>query len=125
MECRGTRASSLSLRHCYIASLCSLCLYDALALCDCLRLLTCSAQTKTVKTQLIAHDKEVYDVAFSSNRNIFGTVGADGSVRTFDLRALEHSSIIYESTDLVPLLRLSWNKMVLQLHTWLWWRVSR
>eukprot|EP00455_Lapot_gusevi_P016691 TRINITY_DN1867_c0_g2_i1.p1 TRINITY_DN1867_c0_g2~~TRINITY_DN1867_c0_g2_i1.p1 ORF type:complete len:141 (+),score=39.74 TRINITY_DN1867_c0_g2_i1:292-714(+) len=28
----------------------------------------------------------------------------------FDLRSLEHSTIIYESPDLVPLLRLAWNK---------------
>jgi len=28
----------------------------------------------------------------------------------FDLRSLEHSTIIYESPDLTPLLRLSWNK---------------
>lgn len=37
-------------------------------------------------------------------------VGADGSIRVFDLRNLEHSTIIYESQDGVPLLRLSWNK---------------
>jgi len=42
-------------------------------------------------------------------------VGADGSVRMFDLRSLEHSTIIYESTDSqgntpVPLIRLAWNK---------------
>jgi WD repeat-containing protein 68 len=28
----------------------------------------------------------------------------------FDLRSLEHSTIIYESPDLDPLLRLEWNK---------------
>jgi len=28
----------------------------------------------------------------------------------FDLRGLEHSTIIYESQDLSPLLRLAWNK---------------
>jgi len=37
-------------------------------------------------------------------------VGADGSVRMFDLRSLEHSTIIYETPDLTPLLRLVWNK---------------
>ena len=63
------------------------------------------------KTQLIAHDKEVYDVAFATrNRDVFASVGADGSVRLFDLRSLEHSTIIYESRDLMPLLRLSWNR---------------
>jgi WD repeat-containing protein 68 len=28
----------------------------------------------------------------------------------FDLRSMEHSTIIYESTELTPLLRLTWNK---------------
>jgi len=27
----------------------------------------------------------------------------------FDLRSLEHSTIIYESPELVPLLRLTWS----------------
>lgn len=62
------------------------------------------------KTQLIAHDKEVYDLAFARGKDIFASVGADGSVRLFDLRSLEHSTIIYESPDLQPLLRLAWNK---------------
>ncbi len=62
------------------------------------------------KTQLIAHDKEVYDVAFTRGKDIFGSVGADGSVRMFDLRSLEHSTIIYEDKASKPLLRLAWNK---------------
>eukprot|EP01135_Chromosphaera_perkinsii_P003162 Nk52_evm51s236 gene=Nk52_evmTU51s236 len=69
-----------------------------------------SVETQQVKTQLIAHDKEVFDIAFSKGRNIFASVGADGSVRMFDLRSLEHSTIIYESPDLTSLLRLCWNK---------------
>lgn len=66
-----------------------------------------------VRTQLIAHDKEVYDIAFSrgsSGRDIFASVGADGSVRMFDLRQLEHSTIIYEDPQHRSLLRLAWNK---------------
>jgi len=63
------------------------------------------------KTQLIAHDKEVYDIAFARGTDVFASVGADGSVRMFDLRSLEHSTIIYESPNLVPLLRLCWNKI--------------
>ncbi|XP_076471078.1 DDB1- and CUL4-associated factor 7-like [Babylonia areolata] len=66
-----------------------------------------------VKTQLIAHDKEVYDIAFSRSdggRDLFASVGADGSVRLFDLRNLEHSTIVYEDPSQSPLLRLSWNK---------------
>eukprot|EP00953_Heterococcus_sp_UTEX-ZZ885_P038270 19645-Heterococcus_DN1.PRE.2 len=66
--------------------------------------------TGSPRTQLIAHDKEVFDMAFSRDKEVFASVGADGSVRMFDLRSLEHSTIIYETPDLVPLLRLAWNK---------------
>jgi WD repeat-containing protein 68 len=66
-------------------------------------------ETSQAKTQLIAHDKEVYDIAFASSADVFASVGADGSVRMFDLRNLEHSTIIYESPDNIPLLRLCWN----------------
>ncbi|KAL4423317.1 hypothetical protein ABPG77_006112 [Micractinium sp. CCAP 211/92] len=63
-----------------------------------------------VDTQLIAHDKEVYDIAWGGV-GIFASVSADGSVRVFDLRDKEHSTIIYESPQPeTPLLRLSWNK---------------
>lgn len=61
-------------------------------------------------TQLIAHDREVFDMAFSRGKDVFASVGADGSVRMFDLRSLEHSTIIYESPGLDPLLRIEWNK---------------
>lgn len=67
----------------------------------------------SVKTQLIAHDKEVFDIAFSrlgNGREVFASVGADGSVRMFDLRHLEHSTIIFEEPNRVPLLRLACNK---------------
>lgn len=41
----------------------------------------------------------MYDVAWSpSSREVFASVGADGSVRMFDLRSLEHSTILYEAT---------------------------
>ena len=64
-----------------------------------------------VYTQLIAHDKEVYDISFSSEENIFASVGADGSARQFDLRNLEHSTVLHETEDGKPLLRLAWNKI--------------
>lgn len=67
-----------------------------------------------VETQLIAHDKEVYDIAWGE-AGVFASVSADGSVRIFDLRDKEHSTIVYESpTPDTPLLRLSWNKMDLR-----------
>lgn len=56
--------------------------------------------TLTAKTQLIAHDKEVFDVRFCAQSvDVFVSCGADGSVRMFDLRSLEHSTIIYEPND--------------------------
>jgi WD repeat-containing protein 68 len=69
-----------------------------------------NVEKETPVTQLIAHDKEVYDIAFARGTEVFASVGADGSVRLFDLRSLEHSTIVYESPDLTPLLRLAWNK---------------
>lgn len=53
---------------------------------------------------------QVYDIAFARGTNIFASVGADGSVRMFDLRSLEHSNIIYEDQSSTPLLRLCWNQ---------------
>ncbi|EGU12119.1 WD-repeat-containing protein [Rhodotorula toruloides ATCC 204091] len=53
-------------------------------------------------TQLIAHDREVYDVEWSpQSPEIFASVGADGSVRMFDLRSLEHSTILYEAAPAI------------------------
>lgn len=75
---------------------------------------TCSIwdiQAEKSKTQLIAHDKEVYDIAFKPGTvNEFASVGADGSLRAFDLRSLDQSIILYESPKITPLLRLAWNK---------------
>ena len=42
-------------------------------------------QRGVVDTQLIAHDKEVYDIAWGGP-GVFASVSADGSVRVFDLR---------------------------------------
>ncbi|KAJ1653752.1 hypothetical protein IWQ61_006184, partial [Dispira simplex] len=74
---------------------------------DVARLVTCSidttctiwdVSTQQPKTQLIAHDSEVYDVAFSTgSTEVFASVGADGSTRMFDLRALERSTVLYEA----------------------------
>lgn len=76
---------------------------------------TCSIwdiSKQSIKAQLIAHDKEVFDIGFQ-DVNVFATVGADGSMRMFDLRSLEHSTILYETAqngmEGKPLLRLGWN----------------
>jgi len=63
-----------------------------------------------VETQLIAHDREVYDFAWGG-AGVFASVSADASVRVFDMRDKEHSTIIYEAPNPdTPLLRLAWNK---------------
>ena len=51
-------------------------------------------ECQQVTTQLIAHDKAVYDICFAKESMRFGTCGEDGSVRVFDLRSLEQSTII-------------------------------
>ena len=63
----------------------------------------------SIKTQLIAHDKEVFDIQFDKDENVFISGGADGSVRLFDLRALNHSTIIYETKEGAPIIKLAWN----------------
>lgn len=61
----------------------------------------------SIVSQLIAHDKEVFDIKFGPDANIFSTVGADGSLRKFDTRDLTRSDILYEAGE--ALLKLSWN----------------
>lgn len=80
---------------------------------------TCSLDTtctiwdinkETIKTQLIAHEKEVYDIGFSyTNENLFMSSGSDGSIRIFDMRNLEENLIKYESEDKSPIYKFSWN----------------
>lgn len=38
-------------------------------------------------------------------------MGADGSARQFDLRNLEHSTVLYETDHNLPLLKLGWNRL--------------
>ena len=61
-------------------------------------------------TQLIAHDRPVFDVGFCGkyNPSIFASVSEDGSLRIFDTRDLDHSTIAYEDSN--PLIRLAWNQ---------------
>lgn len=71
-----------------------------------------NVETQQAKTQLIAHDREVFDFAFAlKSVDVFASVGGDGSVRLFDLRSLDHSTIIYESPQMTPLLRVRWNNL--------------
>lgn len=50
-------------------------------------------QKGMVDTQLIAHDKEVYDIAWGGV-GVFASVSADGSVRVFDLRYSSSASSV-------------------------------
>jgi len=52
----------------------------------------------------------VYDISFSSGVDCFASAGADGSIRQFDMRSLEHSTIVYESKEQIPFVRVSWNR---------------
>ena len=62
-----------------------------------------NVDTFSALTQLIAHDREVHDVAWlPGSTDIFVSVGADGSLRAFDLRSLEHSTILYETPTPKP-----------------------
>ncbi|CAA3026415.1 DDB1- and CUL4-associated factor 7 [Olea europaea subsp. europaea] len=52
-----------------------------------------------LKTQLVAHDNHVYDVAWMSSgtgKDVFVSCSADGSVRLFDLRELSTSTVLYD-----------------------------
>lgn len=68
-------------------------------------------ETQNIKTQLIAHEKEVYDFAFAPGVFTFATAGADGSIRHFDIRNLEHSTILYENQQQFPFVRVAWNRV--------------
>ena len=62
-----------------------------------------------VKYMIIAHDKEVYDISLGQDEFTFMSTGADGSVRLFDSRQANSSSIIFETRDESPMTRLKWN----------------
>ena len=64
----------------------------------------------SIIAHMIAHDQPAYDIAFSETENIFATAGGDGSIRQFDLRNLESSTVLYEKQDISACLRLAWNK---------------
>lgn len=58
-----------------------------------------------IKTNLIVIVRR-----FLNNFEWFSILGADGSARLFDLRNLQHSTIVYEDPLRTPLMRLAWNK---------------
>lgn len=81
---------------------------------------TCSVydlSKQKIKSQLIAHDDLVLDVKYLNNNNVkknaelFMTSGKDGSLRLFDLRVLDHSSILYEDSNKSPLTNIEINPL--------------
>uniref|UniRef100_A0A7N0V3E3 Uncharacterized protein n=1 Tax=Kalanchoe fedtschenkoi TaxID=63787 RepID=A0A7N0V3E3_KALFE len=86
---------------------------------DTRRIATCSVDTtctiwdverEAVDAQLVAHDKEVFDISWGGV-NVFASGSGDGSVRVFDLRDKERSTIIYENPSSGnPMMRVEWNK---------------
>lgn len=79
--------------------------FDPSSLITCSIDTTCTAwnlvkETFVAKSQLIAHDSEVYDVKYIyGDKNVFTSCSSDGSVRLFDLRNLEQSTIIYDKSN--------------------------
>lgn len=65
---------------------------------------------EAIKKQILAHNSEVNDIAFSHDSNIFVSASTDCSVRKFDLRSLEQCSIIYENPRQSAVVRVCWNK---------------
>ena len=61
------------------------------------------------KYMIIAHDKAVYDISLGPDEFIFMSTGADGSVRLFDSRQANSSSIIFETRNESAMTRLKWN----------------
>ena len=67
-------------------------------------------ETGAPESQMVAHDGEVNDIAWGAV-DIFASVSSDCSVRVFDLRDKDHSTILYENVEKKePLLKMSWNK---------------
>lgn len=58
---------------------------------------------------IAAHEKEAFDIAFGPTPTALATVGADGTLRLFDTRALGHSKILLEGRT--PILRVAWNAL--------------
>lgn len=67
-------------------------------------------EARKSRKQVMTNEREVYDIAFSAAQT-FATCSADGSVRLFDLRQMEQSTILYESSSSQqPPIRIAWNR---------------
>lgn len=65
--------------------------------------------TATFLLALVSEQSRINCCVFKCNSNVI-ILGADGSVRLFDLRNLKTSTIIYDNRNRAPLLRLAWNR---------------
>lgn len=61
--------------------------------------------------KMFASPEEVYDICFSSERDLFAQVSGDGALRSLDLRDLRNSSMLFSTPDGNPLIKLAWNRM--------------
>ena len=67
-------------------------------------------KAEKIQSKILAHDSSVFDIKFKPmHSSIFATVGADSSLRLFDLRNLQHSAICFEAEEKKALVRLDWN----------------
>lgn len=67
-----------------------------------------------LRSQLIAHELPVHDIKFI-NATDMTTCSADGSIRSFDLRDLSNSQVLWDNPKNAELNHLAFNKMT-QLH---------
>eukprot|EP01127_Copromyxa_protea_P020063 TRINITY_DN6631_c0_g1_i1.p1 TRINITY_DN6631_c0_g1~~TRINITY_DN6631_c0_g1_i1.p1 ORF type:complete len:324 (+),score=50.80 TRINITY_DN6631_c0_g1_i1:74-973(+) len=67
------------------------------------------SENPSKSTTIIAHDKEVYDIAWNPQHNQFATAGADGSVRLFDPRDFSTCSVLCEDPHGTPFIQVSWS----------------
>ena len=57
----------------------------------------------------IAHDKKVYDMSLGQDEFSFMSIGDDGSILLFDSRTVISSTIIFETKDDSPMIKVKWN----------------
>ena len=53
---------------------------------------------------------QAFDVSFNGDGNLFVTVGADNTLRKFDIRDLTKSDILHDRDNNDPFVRVCWNK---------------
>lgn len=66
---------------------------------------------KAIKSKFLAHEGEVYDINIGNAPNTFMTVGSDGTLRHFDIRDMNNCTILLESLDHMPYMKVAWNRL--------------